>query len=552
MTFAFSAFDHAGSLDDLGQALESCTLDSARVLGRLATGFHDLEGPMSRLSQVQHGQIQGLRADLSAIAARLQQVADCLTAAAAEAQGLERATRATRAGIAAMRRKAALMHFAALNARIVATSMPRSDKRSQLFAVSAEEIISGIDQLLSRAEAEAGAVQKQIAEFGTAGLDATVAAIARTVATLRRVDSALADVIGQADPLTGETLGQALAAFGENISVSIMALQVGDSVRQRIDHVGRIQALHATDPNPHLQALAALQVRAAADAFRTDAETAMHALEAAAAAGRRLASGRRKGDGSSEDRYRAIETALLDARVLVDTLHPLSDDLLSRIDAMQRQFSGLNDLLSGMSSGERQIRLLGLNAVIACAGKGQEGRALNEAANQLATYARENTHDFQAVRTILETEVRDRTQALLAMIRPLPAILSDAVENGAAAMVATISRIVAERAQVGGGIDTLIRSVEGDLTRTRQGLGAVIDRITRVAAGWPPAAEARTIPFPAAEAVYALYSTDAEREIHRTYCAARGLTPRRRLAPVHAAPAAPAKDTTDPLDGILF
>ncbi|WP_323012811.1 hypothetical protein, partial [Devosia sp.] len=227
-------------------------------------------------------------------------------------------------------------------------------------------------------------------------------------------ESLHADTLGE----LADTMGDALAELARQRAVSVessaetgrvsrqivgriasavMALQVGDATRQRIEHVeaglaalcGLIesQSLNEADRPPALAILGGLQgaqLSAATDAFESDVAEAGEALRSLAADARGIMERSRQiyGQGNMSSlatlsqSVRHAATVLRDCETERGKLERVAGAVLATVGALLGHVEAVQEI-------EANMRLVSLNAAVKCAQLGPRGAALNVIASQL-------------------------------------------------------------------------------------------------------------------------------------------------------------------------
>ena len=212
-------------------------------------------------------------------------------------------------------------------------------------------------------------------------------------------------------------LAQRMQQVFAEVSRLIMALQAGDSTRQRLERVNDVLACADRAGDPATESLLVDLARALADAARTDAEdevgvsiaaldvvrrNAEQAMQAARAFYFAQAGHGRDGSAGPEGGPDVLEESLLRVRRHLVAMRGRADDLRGRLDVILRHEATIRQIA-------QQVRLSGLNAVLICAKLGEEGRSLRELAQWLRMLTDESDAIVQRLQVDLgETRARTR------------------------------------------------------------------------------------------------------------------------------------------------
>jgi hypothetical protein len=292
--------------------------------------------------------------------------------------------------IGELRRSIRMMGILAINARVVAASVANLED-SDVFttdiatlSASAAKTIAEFSLIYEKlgAEVQKAAEQRSHFEEGHSG----------TLGDLsERIGSSLADVTSQrqrsADG-SSETV-RISRAIGEQVMAAVMALQVGDATRQRVEHIE--SALTRVDgaPDHIVGAIAELTAAQLSDAIVTldqDVVEARRALEELAADAETITARSREvyGEGGAgesalsrlNDEMRQAAAVLRDCERERKKLGEVAGEVEATVKVLLEHVEAVQDI-------EANMRLVSLNAAIKCAQLGPDGAALNVIARQL-------------------------------------------------------------------------------------------------------------------------------------------------------------------------
>ena len=401
----------AGTLDTISTlteqkffAIGKSVEQAIQILAHLAAAFEALHG------ELQSDAVAQIRQDLAETAAEALRLA---AAPGGEAEALERLARVSEAinsRIMAMRKIARDVDILAMNARLTAAGMGDAGSDFMGFAVeirrSAELALAKLEQI-GRELAGAGQ-QLQAAHSGIlafierhgAALQAIPQRLAAASATLQEHDQRAA--------VATATLAARSADVQSQVASMIVALQLGDITRQRIEHMRDMALVMAplaspsTAFNNEWQALtpdqrapllaigcklAAAQLRDTADELNREAERIADGLGRLATDARDIGHLGEQAYGAADQRHHGfiaeLETNLHETEVMFEHLRVARGDTEGRITsvlAAAQRLAGHIDTLRWL---EADIRIMGLNTTLKCGRLGALGRPLSVIAQEL-------------------------------------------------------------------------------------------------------------------------------------------------------------------------
>lgn len=304
--------------------------------------------------------------------------------------------------ISELRRTVKMMGIVAINARVVAAGVVGDSDDFDVFTTdiaklseSASSTIQQFTAAYRQLTGEVSQAARQRGQFENAHAD-TLSELAVSM------DTALAELANQrAISANGsaETGRVSRQIFGR-IANAVMALQVGDATRQRIEHVeSGIDALcdliedgslAEGDDMTACGAMGGLQVAqlsSATDAFEGDVAEAGDALRDLAADARAIMDQSRaiygKGDQADASPLAALSKAVHHAAVVLRDCEVERGKLEQVANAVLATVSVLLSHVEAVQEIEANMRLVSLNAAVKCAQLGPRGAALNVIARQL-------------------------------------------------------------------------------------------------------------------------------------------------------------------------
>lgn len=413
---------------------------SGEMLATLADSFHALSGELAGETLLHS------TSDLAAVARRVSTLADGRSTA-----------------ITALGQLGALI--AAIEGRIV--RMAKSVSDAGALAINAKIVVAQIgDNKLELASfaAEIGATlrlaQASLAQFA-AELAGVRTLVDRAVASQSTLDARQGEAVG-AIPLRLKQSVEAIAArgakaaaaalvvgqgsqrVGARIGEAVMALQIGDVTRQRIEHVAYalnlvIEALPTPDSAPPeglVRPLQQAQLTDTADRFDQEVRRILLSLQALAADAREIlrlgteafsSAGGRQGTFLGE-----LASEVADVERLLGGFGAAHREQQNAASCVSEATGRLVAGIGLVRSLEADIRIMGLNMSFKCGRLGATGRPLSVIAQELRLYAKQIAGEA--------SDVRGDLDAILAVA---DAMRGDAMDGDEAAEIAAVTESLA-------------------------------------------------------------------------------------------------------------
>lgn len=418
----------------LGNRLEK----AIEILDRLSQTFESLQRDLSS-------------EDLAVATRSMGQVAKRIAALAAHSDGVPEALQDITAKTIAVGQRLNEMHKAvkavdvlAVNAKIAAAHISSAGEE---FASFADEIAAALKV--------AGA---NLSDFGAelGQVIGTLREASQSQASLRQRQAEAAATVPRALQLSVTTIGDRNAEAGKaatiiqektgevarQVGIAVTALQIGDSTRQRIEHVeyavglfqmvlsggggARQPSQGAFTPPTHLEAAereavaaigAELQVEQLADtAAELDSQlqrilTVLTALtgdahEMAALAQRAYGASGIDGGTFLDD----LSDKVGRANELLQALTTAQHEADSVIQSVMVAAGSLTGHMNSIQSLESDIRLMGLNTTLKCSRLGNEGRSLTVIAQELRSCSNITASEAEAIMELLDSVTLAGTQ----------------------------------------------------------------------------------------------------------------------------------------------
>ena len=452
-----------------------------------------------------------------------------------------------------------MMNIVVLNARITvaAITVGPEDSGSNLTGFTEDAtrlvaelgtILSGLDEAMQRIKttsADALTRARFLGDLLTSSLAGPVAALNSELASfeehIKTLGSASAEIADRSKSLMAAS------------ATAVSGLQIGDNTRQRLEHVMFIleRLPGAWDEAEALEVLAAHQIQ-------DIAKLHVEAVEDIRDGSRILQDGiltllrdhlmifeQRNGS-------RKLKSGLEEIEDRIAQTVKTQDLLMEFAQTLSKEFEALTQVIAAGESFEARMRMIGINAVIACARLGRRGLALREIAGQLQQLARDASDRLPVVKSEL-TEMMDLASDTIRLLETASE-RANALPEGAVRQLSDGVREIGGEAARSAEIVSTIRAT---LDESRGWLAPVTDHahlIEKTARMFNTRHEQETFTGKVdgiADEVFQIYTMERERDIHRKVIkpAENAVEPE---APVMMEAEAPAPSSDDPLDDIFF
>ena len=556
------------SIEEVSSRIEGSFARAGNELGRGRAIFQDLSEALAALSAEFSGaQIEGASQAIHDIAGRLNGLAAALPTQSVLLGQLGQATAKASDLLDPLFKHVQMISIIARSARIEAASLAEDRENFLAFTQEAFELAKEVQQslegcardhkLLYRAIGTALVQQKDFDQRYRDQLHAAGGELITAYSDLRQQRKKGIDLAGLA--------GSSTRRMAEAVGRSIVSLQAGDSTRQRLEHVcdglrlvgdaapglaPGFDASGAASLNADLvSGLQAMQLRDTQREFERDIAEIARSLSAIlvdaasmVCQGQSLYGGKGNDQSSFLARIREI---LAQASTLITTCEAAGkcvDDALSLVEDTLGKF---RDALAELSEAVVDITLIGMNASLKAAHLGRKGNAFVVIANELKLTAEQVSGGVGRLTPILETikeaakDIKElRVQSDPAQLVKLePAILGALreIEAGNGRLSKLIGRLVEEGTE----FEQLIKSAQDLMSE----LGKGAETLPGVARLLGSSKAAIVVPGEDDEAalngIFARYTMERERVVHREFLRSLGLEPE---APAAATGPADADD----------
>ncbi len=306
-------------------------------------------------------------------------------------------------------------------------------------------------------------------------------------------------------------------AVRQRVAEQVVALQLGDITRQRLEHVESSVRL-ASAPYSEVGELLAAQLSDTAEELAREStriETGLHRIADAARMIGQLGL-RVHGDATDGGFLAELEADIRQTAALLHEIDTGNARTCLHVQEVQQTAEVLMSQLTRLQSVQEDLRIVGLNATLKCTRLGQIGRPLAAIAQELrlcsGRFGAQAEPVFQDLRRIgkIGTDLRDQSQhddraklvqasdAMLAPLRRLDRVQHD--------LNASLSRLQEEANEVSRLIDAAV-SQFAIHTQLEQTLRAAATDL----ASW---SSAGTCPSELLDRIASIYTMSREREIH--------------------------------------
>ncbi|NEX46161.1 methyl-accepting chemotaxis protein [Pseudotabrizicola algicola] len=401
---------------------ETCFLEAGDSLAHAVNALHETQSLFARLEQTlgdetgahlaqliakSFANVDGLRADFDRF------LHQSLT--------LRLAVRNVRAEVNELDRVVRTISSVSVNARILGNALTPPSQQVNSFverlaqmSSEAETILREVKGAMAGIGQDTDMMDETLQELSQHLRQQVLPAIARFATVAQKVQDGRTEM----SEVSARLAAQMKTIFNE-VSQLIIALQTGDSTRQRLERVkdvlGNVPASGPSGPGAGLAGVLIRLARALTHSARQDAlaevdlsitaldvvrRNADHAMQSA----RQFyfsRAGRRSDGAAAAESSDGLDDGLERVRRHLLAMHSRAEALGGRLDVIMKHEVRIRQIA-------QHIRLSGLNAVLVCAKLGEEGRSLRE----LAQWLRALTDESDAIVLRLQghlAETRTRT-----------------------------------------------------------------------------------------------------------------------------------------------
>ncbi|MBV8650427.1 MAG: chemotaxis protein, partial [Alphaproteobacteria bacterium] len=561
-----------GQFVDLGARLES----SIEILGKLTDTFGQLS------SELKGENLQYATRDLSQIAARIAALGDAQSGEHGRFERLTVLTDGVGERVQRMGKSVKGVGMLAMNAKIAAANIGDAGVDFVSFATEIARTLKLAEASLGNFSAElahvcgtvhaARASQQAFEERQTEAIRAIPARLATSVSSIAAQ--------GKRAIAAAASVGDRSKHMGTRIGSAVMALQIGDTTRQRIEHVeaalglfndilgpGKTGADELGDCRTLSEAqrqsliatgleLLSAQLTDTADEFDREVRQIHSALEQLAGDAREILRLGNDASGASETKQGTFLLQLEQEVGQVDALLNGFREARGAADhvaaSVSQATASLVNQIGTVRSLEADIRIMGLNTTLKCGRLGTLGRPLSVIAQELRVYANQIATEASAVMTDLDGVVttagslsggeQERRTADIAAVAEIMANSVSRLGTAGESLESALATLERDSTVVAGLLEDTVRQI----TSHREIGSALRQAAAELARIVPP--RDPTVVYPAAQAgpvfdrIARSYTMARERVIHDRHCGTSSA----------AAPAAEPPAAAQSLDDMLF
>jgi hypothetical protein len=540
------------AIEDVSSRIEETFARAGHQLGRGHAIFMELNQALTALSaELSGAQFEQASVALHDIADRLNGLAEALPAESALLGCLGKAATGASELLKPLFKHIQMISIIARSARIEAASLAEDREGFLAFTGEAFELAKAVqasldgcarDQdLLSKAVEVALGRQKDFDhryrdKLASAGGDLVSAYSA--IQDQRNKSVHLAQLAGVSTRKIAETVGRA-----------IISLQAGDSTRQRLEHVCHGLNL-AGDAAPSLvpltednsaaviRRLQAMQLKDAERELDQGVGQIVHSLSAilgdasgVVEQGRSLYGGQGADSSSFLDR---IKDMLAQASSLIATCERSGKSVDDALTLVEDTLAKFREAISGLSEAVVDITLIGMNASLKASHLGSKGNAFVVIANELKVTADQLSASSARMQPILDGIEKSANDLRALRVHGDPAHLTQLeptilqalreIETGNDRLGGLISRLVAEGVEFEG----LMNSSQSLMAELGKG-AEILPDVAKWLDGAGSAASSASLAAAdeaALDGLFARYTMERERDVHRDFLRAFGVAPK--------------------------
>ncbi|MDC9823106.1 hypothetical protein PRN20_05120 [Devosia sp. ZB163] len=374
---------------------------------------------------------------LSIVGSRAGEISVALGSERDDLQGLVSALRRAAHPIAELRKTVKMMGIVAINARVVAASVVTELEDFGVFTTDIAELSGGAATTIQRFSRTYEALTTVVGEAAEARGNFEAAHRDTLAALATELERNLAEVTEQRleSVRSSAATGQMSRAITDKVATTVMALQVGDATRQRVEHVeaalqdvsalilprvagegdhaehgggGVDPAVQAPDLTAPVVELQRRQLAAARESLVDEMASGADALTRLSHDVQAVLDHARAVYGSAENRSALSElhSAVRRAVVVLRDCEREREKLDRVAAAVSETVGVLLNHVEAVQEIEYKMRLVSLNAAVKCAQLGPRGRALDVIAQQLRTLTGETVVSAQAAVQCLNDAAR--------------------------------------------------------------------------------------------------------------------------------------------------
>jgi hypothetical protein len=561
------------AVEEVSSSIEGAFAQTGDRLSRGHAIFLELNQGLTALSgELSGAQIEGASKAMHDIAGRLNGLAEALPAESALLGRLGKAVVEASDLLKPLFKHIQMISIVARSARIEAASLANDRENFLAFTQEAHDLAQVVKRSLEVSARDQDQLAKAIEtalnrqnDFDRLYRDQLLSAASDLISAY----TGMQEQRGRSVQLTA-LAGSSTKRIAEAVGRSIVSLQSGDSARQRLEHVCHGLRLAGGSLAPGIVPMPGdpaamdagfickLQARQLDDAQRelgddigriTDTLSAILSDVVGVVDQGRSLYGGQSGDSSSF--LTRIRQILMQASTLIATCESAGKSVDDALTVVADTLGKFRDAIAALSEAVVDITLIGMNAGLKVVHLGNKGNAFAVIANELKTSADQVSGAASRLRPVLDAIEKLAHDLRALRLHGDPAQMGELessilgvlreVEAGNGRLADLIGRLIAEGAE----FESLMGSGQELLGEVGKGAAALPGFV----AGLDAAGAAMSKDRPAAsdeaafDALFARYTMEREREVHREFLYGFGLVSKA---------AAPSDNSSDADDGVLL
>lgn len=538
----------ADSLDDVFQDSERTFATIGAGLGDAITNFATLTTTFETLStSLENDDMRNAADRLTKIAGAIDSMSAALVSERSALAELLAVNREISGGLGRLQSGARTMTILTLNAKIEAARIDRNEEDISIFSIEmARTVKTAQDTVEMHSSAQANLTRllevacTEQAQFESTHRDKMVSIAQEllnafgVVDDRRRQAAAIASGIGERSMQISASIGSA-----------IVALQIGDNTRQRVEHVvSALRLLRSTLPSKsgvagefsdvdHAMARSVLllesaQIDAASEGFEDGVRQIREALErlaqdcaAIGEEGKQICSA---GNGARGSFLDILKEKLATSKRLMRECAAASASVDNAKASALRTLISLQERMASLNEAVKQMTLVGINAALKSRHFGSDGLGLCVIAEQLRSYAKQISADAETLMPSLSRAIAlahglEVRRASLVGMDDFEAELStalDSFDDIALRLDRAFASLLSDVEKVNGflGYSACDLAPQEVLCSVLRGAGRKLDGIARSV----PDVSIRGSTNGFLDSLWSLYTMDGERSVHRRFC----------------------------------
>jgi methyl-accepting chemotaxis protein len=466
MTFAANFFPPAhrsnprDTLVPVLRSVETCFVSTGESLAAAVDTLRDTKSVFAQLDTALDEKAAQNFSDLSArVFAKVEQLRTEAGQVLGQNADLRRAVRDVRVDVADLDRVVRTIANVSVNARILGNALIPPHPQVNSFVVrlaqmsaEAETILAEIKEAMSGIGAQALALEESLQ-----CLRVTLARdLLPSLGNFATIAQAVQDGRPELNAGTASLAAQ-MKSVSSEVSRLVVALQSGDSTRQRLERVQDVLH-HASGQDKGFESLLYKLAHALLQAAQQDAaqevDVSIPALEAVGSTAQSalmqarhfyFANAGQAAAGDAAEAHKVLDAGFAQARSHLNAMRARAEAMGEHLEIILRHESTIRQIA-------QQVRLSGLNAVLICAKLGEEGRGLRE----LAQWLRALTDESDQIVAGLQKNLAQTRQS----VRDVGEVGVDHLRQSLADFLADALELKASMGQIGQTVSDAARAFD--------------------------------------------------------------------------------------------